>query len=138
VQRVAKHFFDRAVGAVGLVVLAAARSVPEQHPVGSAITRPTKASGIDEGLCKVNWVAIRAFPVVGKSRYHAAENVRGQIGTADPGQNQKTSIVGDEANVVPPRFRTPADVAIPAAEVARRRTPRHTRNRPAVRPGQVF
>ena len=37
-----------------------------------------------------------------------------------PRQNQNTRVVCDTANVVPPGFRTPADVAVAAADVARR------------------
>ena len=118
-QWVAEHFFDGPVGAVGLVIFAAASSVPEQYPVGRTITSPTKARGIDEGLRKVNRVAVHAFPIIGKSRRHTSQNVRRQMENPDPGQNQKARIVGNEADIAPPRFRTPADVAIPAAQVPR-------------------
>src|SRR3954452_25606451 len=61
---------------------------------------------------------------------HSSQNVRGQVRNLHPRQNQKTRIVCDTANVSPPRFRTPTDVAVAAAEMAWRRTPRQTRDRP--------
>ena len=56
----------------------------------------------------------------------------------NPRQNQKPCVVCDEANVAPPRFRTPADIAIAAAEMARRRTPRQARDRPTLRPHDIL
>src|SRR5260370_41297754 len=60
------------------------------------------------------------------------------MGNATPGENGKTSVVGNEADVAPPRFRVPADIAIPAAQMARRRTPRQARDRTALRPGPIL
>ena len=57
---------------------------------------------------------------------------------ADPGQNQKARVVGDEADVAPPRFRAPADIAVAAAQMARRRTPRQAGDRTALRPDQIL
>src|SRR3954447_5547740 len=57
---------------------------------------------------------------------------------ADPRQDQEPGVVSDEANVSASCFRAPADVAIAAAQVAWRRTPCQTRNRPALRPYQIF
>src|SRR5580692_7673273 len=57
---------------------------------------------------------------------------------ANPGQNQKPSVIGDEADVAAPRFRAPADVAVPAAQMTRRGTPRQARDRTALRPGQIL
>jgi hypothetical protein len=37
----------------------------------------------------------------------------------DPGQNEKSRIVGDKTDVAPPGFRAPADVAVPAAQMTR-------------------
>src|SRR5438874_3967501 len=70
--------------------------------------------------------------------HRSSQNVRGQVRDLHPRQNQKPRVVCDEANVAPPSFRTPADVAVAAAEMAWRRTPRQTRDRPAVSPHDIF
>ena len=57
---------------------------------------------------------------------------------ADPRQNQKPRVIGDEADVAPPRFRAPADEAVAAGQVARRRTPCQSRDRADLRPHQIF
>ena len=48
---------------------------------------------------------------------HSPQNVRGQVRNLYPRQNQKPCVVCDEADVAPPRFRTPTDVAVAAAEM---------------------
>ena len=55
-----------------------------------------------------------------------------------PRQNQKTRIVSNEADVTPSRFGVPSYISVPAAQVARCRTPRQTRDRPALRPHQIL
>src|SRR3954453_1693553 len=57
---------------------------------------------------------------------------------ADPRQDQEPGVVSDEANVPASSFRAPADIAITAAQMAWRRTPCHTCDRPALRPHQIF
>ena len=55
-----------------------------------------------------------------------------------PRQDQKSRVVGEEADVPPARFRAPADIVVAAAQMTRRRTPRQTGNRPPVRPHQIL
>src|SRR3954466_569533 len=69
---------------------------------------------------------------------HSSQNVRGQVRNLHPRQNQKTRVVCDTPNVAPPRSRTPTDVAVAAAEMAWRRAPRQTRDRPAVSPHDIL
>ena len=49
-QGQAEDFLDRAVGFIGLIILAAPGSEPEQLPVGRAVTGPAKTAGIDESF----------------------------------------------------------------------------------------
>src|SRR6516164_10198227 len=62
----------------------------------------------------------------------------GQMWNPHPGQDQEARVVGDEADVGPPCLGVPADVAVTAAQMARRRTPRHAGDRSSVRPGQIL
>src|SRR5262245_14416907 len=52
--------------------------------------------------------------------------MRRQMRNRYPGQDQKTRIVSDKADVPPPCFRAPSYILVPAAQVAGGRTPRHT------------
>src|SRR5580704_3900493 len=52
--------------------------------------------------------------------------MQGQMRNRHPGQDQKTRIVSNKADVPPPCFRAPSYISVPAAQVARSRTPRHT------------
>src|SRR5664279_5250130 len=56
----------------------------------------------------------------------------------DPGQDQKARVVGDKTDVPSPGFRTPADVAVTAAQMSRCRTPRQTRYRTTLRPTNIL
>src|SRR5436305_14731981 len=64
--------------------------------------------------------------------------MRGQVRDLHPRQYQKPCVVCDKPNVAPPRFRTPTDVAVAAAEMTWRRTPCQTRDRPTVTPYDIF
>src|SRR5580658_8816772 len=55
-----------------------------------------------------------------------------------PGQNQEPCVVSHEADVAPPRFGGPAYVAIAAAQMTRRRTPRHAGDGSCLRPHQIL
>ena len=62
---------------------------------------------------------------------HAAQQVRGQMRHPDPGQDQQSRVVGQQTDVLQPRLLVPADEAVAAAQVARRRAPRRAGYRPA-------
>ena len=137
-QRVAQDLFNRAVRPAGLIVLTPARGSPQQHPVGGPVTRAAKTFRIDEGLQKIDRVPIGTFPVWRQPASHAAEDVRGQVRRRHPGQNQKARVIGEETDVAPPRFAAPADVAVAAPQMTRRRTPRQARQWTPLRPHQIF
>src|SRR5579864_7063348 len=56
----------------------------------------------------------------------------------NPRQNQKARVVGHQANVAPARRCAPADEAVAAAQMARRRTPRQACDRSALCPDQIL
>src|SRR5438270_134702 len=60
------------------------------------------------------------------------------MGRLHPRQNQKARVVGDEAEVTFAGFHTPADIAVTAAQMPRRRTPRHAGDRSSLRPDQIL
>src|ERR1700730_7217253 len=105
---------------VRVIVLAAARGVSQQNPVGGAVTSPAKACGIDKGFHKIDRMLVELFPILRQPLRHATEKVRGQVRYLDPRQNQKACVVGQEADVPPPRFRAPTKEAVAAAQVTRR------------------
>ena len=55
-----------------------------------------------------------------------------------PRQDQEPCVVGDQADVPLPRVHAPADIAVAAAQMARRRTPCQARDRPPLRPYQIL
>ena len=81
---------------------------------------------------------VDVLPIPRDLASHAAEDMRRQVRYRDPGQNQKARVVGEKANVAPPRLATPADEAVAARQVSRRRTPRQTGHRSPLCPHQIL
>src|ERR1035437_8870427 len=125
-----QHLFDRPVRPMRLVVFTAPRGSSQHYPVRRPITGPAESFRVDEGFQKIDRVPVDAFPILRDLAGHAAEDVRSQVRDSDPRQNQNGGVVGEESVVAPPSRPPPADEAIPAGEVPRRRTPRQTRQRP--------
>src|SRR5579872_5735431 len=110
-----------AVRLVDLVVLAAPGGEPEQLPVRRAVTGSAKPCRINEGLREVDRMAVHAFPVSLQSAGYLPQNVRGQARNANPGQDQKARVTGDETDVALPRS---SRCRVAAAQVTWRGTPR--------------
>jgi hypothetical protein len=89
-------------------------------------------SGIDEGFGEVNRMAVHPIPIVRQGARHLPQNVRRQMRNLNPGQNQKARVRSNETDVAAPFFGTPSCISVPAAQVARRRTPRQARDRSAL------
>jgi len=64
--------------------------------------------------------------------------MRGQVRDFDPRQNQEAKVVGDQVNVPPTRRGRPANKAVTAAQVTRRRGPGQAGDRPVPRRDQIF
>ena len=64
--------------------------------------------------------------------------MRRQMFDRYPRQNQKAGVVGQEADVPPPRFRAPTEIPIAAAQVTRCRTPCQTGDRTPLSPAQIL
>src|SRR5215470_4278295 len=121
-----------------MVVLTPPSGMAHQYPVSGTITGAAKTAGINERFCEVNRMAVDSFPVRCQHARRLSQNVRCQVWHLDPGQNQKAGVVGEEADVPPARLRVPADVAVAATQVSRRRTPRQACDRPALCPDKYF
>jgi hypothetical protein len=66
-------------------------------------------------------VAVHTLPVGGKLSGHSSQQVRSQVRDFDVRENQKPQIGGDQTDVSSTGIRRPADIAIAAAQVSRRR-----------------
>src|SRR5919202_2024605 len=123
---------------MSLIVLSAPSGPSQNNPVRRAVASAAKALGVDKGLHKPDRVPVHLFPVTRQRCRHAAENVRGQMRHLNPGQNQKARVISDETNVALAGFLAPADVAVAAPQMARRRTPGQAGDGTSLRPHQIF
>src|SRR4051812_48848382 len=121
-----------------MIVFAAPCGMSQQDPVSGPITGSAKPAGIDEGFGEVNRMAVHPFPVAAQGAGHLPQKMRGQVRNPNPWQDQEPRVVGEEANVPPPRLRVPADVAVAAAQMPRSRTPRQTGDGTSLCPGQIL
>src|ERR1700733_8719062 len=64
-------------------------------------------------------MCIEPLPVARDLPGHAPQNVRCQMRNCHPRQNQKTAIVGQQMNIAPPCFHSPADEPVAASQMPR-------------------
>lgn len=71
-------------------------------------------------------MTIEVLPVLGDAHRHVAQSVRSQMLYFDPEQNQESRVVSQVADIAPPCFCTPTNVAVACTQMARRTRPRHS------------
>src|ERR1039458_10391624 len=116
-QRISQNLLDRPVRNVAVGLLASTRRPSHQHPVGRTVTGSTEPLRIDERLQEVNGMPVHLLPVIGNPSRHPTQDMRRQIFSADPGQDQEARVVSDEPDAVASCSSVPTDVAVAAAEV---------------------
>ena len=66
-------------------------------------------------------MTVHLLPVAGDPRRHPAQDMRRQMLDPHPWQDKEARVVRDKTDIAAPRSSVPADVAIAAADVTRRR-----------------
>src|ERR1039458_3255811 len=135
-RRISQNLLDRPVRNVAVGLLASTRRPSHQHPVGRTVTGSTEPLRIDERLQEVNGMPVHLLPVIGNPSRHPTQDMRRQIFSADPGQDQEARVVSDEPDAVASCSSVPTDVAVAAAEVTGSRCPGQARDGTAFSPYQ--
>ena len=104
---------------MGLIVLAASRGLTQDKPVGSSVASSLEALRIDKCLQEKNWVPVQSIPIGADLAPHTPQDVRGQVGHLDPGQNQKAGVVREQVDVGQASLFAPANMAVATAQVTR-------------------
>src|SRR5664279_4879602 len=94
-----QHLFDRPVRPMRLIVFTAPCGSSQYCPVRRPIAGSAEPFRVNEGFQKIDRVPVDAFPVLRDLAGHATQDMRGQVRNSDPRQNQKPSVVGEEADV---------------------------------------
>jgi len=116
----------------GLTELAATGSFADAAPVVSLVAGAAESLWIDKCLKEMYRVGIDIFPIF---RYAAAvegQQIGSQVGDLDPGQNQKSTLIGNQMEVALPDRYIPSDKSIPNSDVPRGGGPQQTSDRPAM------
>lgn len=106
---------------MGMVVFAPAGGIAQVNPIGSLIAYSGESLLIDKGLQVIYPMAIAVLPVGGYLPDGERQQVRSEIFDLDPGQYQKSAVIGHVAQIFFPDGFVPSDKAIPTTNVAGRR-----------------
>src|SRR5271157_442853 len=101
----------------------ASGGLSDMDPVGGAIAGSAKTFRIHQGLQQQGTTPVADLPVAWHSPCAQRQNLAGQSFDLHPGQNQKSSIVDDRLEAVPPLLVAPADPLIPRLHLPGRRSP---------------
>ena len=111
-QRSEPDVFDRQRILFSNIEFAAALGLSDFDPVGGLIASAAETRDLTESLEQYRADGVTLLPVLGQTSLAAGQDMRGQIGNADPRQNQKASIVRHKMQVALPNFGRPADEAV--------------------------
>ena len=94
------------------VELAAALGVSEEGPVGGTVGGAVEAWAFAEGLEEDGPEGVALLPVVGEAACDASEEMGGEVGDADPGEDEEACVVDDAGEVALSGVGAPADGAV--------------------------
>lgn len=137
-ERIAPDGFERAVGSVGLVILATSSGCAQIDPIGSLIAGTSKEARVDEGFEPVNGVGIESGPVSWDDGGGSCQQMGSEIGDTDPWKHEKAGVVGEQMEIFLPQSSIPSNEAVPASDMPWSRRPREAGNGSPFGKGQVF
>ena len=108
---------------VGAVPFASAPGGAHGDPIGRLVAGSLEASGIHEGLQQRQRVMVGPLPIGGEDAGHSPEEMRGQVGNADPREDKESGILGEEMDILGSVEGFPSDEQIPADHLPGGRTP---------------
>ena len=86
-------------GGVVAVELAPTLGGADVDPVGGWVAGARESVGVDKGLDQDGSVAVAGGPVVAETTGGERQELRGEVLRLDPGQDEKSGVVGDELEV---------------------------------------
>jgi hypothetical protein len=92
-----------------------AGSLTHPNPVGRLVTRTPESVRLHEGFQQVNGVVVALLPVGRDAPGNLRQNMAGQMLNANPGQDQKTAVVGDELQARSALLSRPTDPLVSAS-----------------------
>ena len=103
-----EDILDRLVVFVTSIELAAALGLAHVDPVGGAVAGAWEARRLAEGFEQDGTQAVALLPIVGELALQAGEQVGGQRGEANLGQDEIAGVIDDERQVALAGGRVPA------------------------------
>ena len=104
--------FDGQGGAVVDIELAAALGLADMDPVGGSVAGALEASRVTEGLQEHGTLPVAVVPVQRQTPGRQGEQMGGQRGETNPGQDEIAGVIDDEGQVALAGGGIPADEAV--------------------------
>lgn len=94
------------------IELAASLRISEILPVGGLVASACKAWFLDEGFHQDRTVRVAGMPIVRQALADAGEDVRSEVATLYPRQDEESGVIDDEVQVARTLFVRPANELI--------------------------
>ena len=114
------------------IIAGAAFGLAGKNPVCRLITNAPEQGSVNKGFQQIDWVTILFMPVGADATGDPGEDMTGQMGNPDPGQNEKAHVVRQVTQVAFPAPVVPSDEGASRGAVFHAAEPnkRQTRGRP--------
>ena len=95
------------------VIAGVAFGLTGKNPVCRLITNAPEQGSVNKGLQQIDWVTILLMPVGADATGDPGEDMTGQMGNPDPGQDKEAHVVRQIPQVAFPVLLVPPDEGIP-------------------------
>ena len=95
------------------VIAGTAPGLTGEDPVCRPVTDAPEQGAVDKGFEQIDGMSILLFPVSADAAGNPGEDMTGQMGNPDPGQDEKAHVVRQVTQVAFPVLPCPADEGIP-------------------------
>jgi hypothetical protein len=102
---------------VGLVIFPSTGGVAQIDPIGGVVTGAGKAVFVHEGFQVINTMIVCRLPIRWQDTTHPTQDMRGQMGHANPGQYQKPAVVSHQMQIGRPLMLRPTDEPVAATNM---------------------
>jgi hypothetical protein len=109
------------VVSLALTLAGPPRRLPHPDPVGRLVTSALESVRLHEGFQQVKVVVVALLPVGIDPPDNLPQNSAGQLPNLNPGQDQKTAVVGEERQALRALLNRPANPLVAASALPGRR-----------------
>ncbi len=95
-----------------MAIAAAPFGLIDVNPVGCLIADASESFPFDKGFQEIKGMVVFLYPVQTDVSGDPSQDVAGQVRNSDPGQNQKSHVIGQQVEIFLSRLSIPVDKVI--------------------------